>query len=61
VLPRLAAPISKLAWTKPMKMHKMPNGKMMEGAKHEKSEGAKERKAEYGSKKVEITYKKKKK
>lgn len=35
-----------------MKMHKMPNGKMMEGAKHEKSEGAKERKAEYGSKKV---------
>lgn len=34
------------------KMHKMPNGKMMEGAKHEKTEGAKERMKEYGSKKA---------
>ena len=34
------------------KMHKMPGGKMMEGAKHEKSEGPKERMKEYGSKKA---------
>ena len=33
-------------------MHKMPGGKMMEGAKHEKSEGPKERMKEYGSKKA---------
>ena len=33
-----------------MKMHKMPNGKMMEGAKHEKTEGPKSRLKEYGSK-----------
>lgn len=30
------------------KMHKMPNGKMMSGAKHEKTESAKEREKEYG-------------
>jgi len=33
------------------KMHKMPNGKMMAGAKHEKSESKKERAMEYGKKK----------
>jgi|NOAtaT_7_FD_contig_41_2100437_length_355_multi_2_in_0_out_0_2 hypothetical protein len=33
------------------KMHKMPGGKMMSGAKHEKTEGKKERMMEYGSKK----------
>ena len=33
------------------KMHKMPNGKMMEGARHEKTEGKKERAMEYGPKK----------
>lgn len=32
------------------KMHRMPNGKMMEGAKHEKMESAKERRKEYGVK-----------
>lgn len=35
---------------KSKKMHKMPNGKMMKGAKHEKSEGKKERMKEYGKK-----------
>ena len=30
--------------------HRMPNGKMMKGAKHEATEGKKERVAEYGSK-----------
>ena len=33
------------------KMHRMPNGKMMEGARHEKTEGKKERAMEYGPKK----------
>lgn len=33
------------------KMHKMPGGKMMAGAKHEGSEGKKERMMEYGKKK----------
>jgi len=32
------------------RMHKMPNGKMMAGAKHEKTEGKKERAMEYGKK-----------
>lgn len=32
------------------KVHRMPNGKMMEGAKHEKTEGKKERMKEYGKK-----------
>jgi hypothetical protein len=32
------------------RMHKMPNGKMMAGAKHEKTEGKKERMMEYGKK-----------
>ena len=32
-------------------MHRMPNGKMMEGARHEKTEGKKERAMEYGPKK----------
>lgn len=32
------------------KTHKMPGGKTMEGAKHEKSESPKERLKEYGSK-----------
>ena len=36
----------------PKKMHKMPNGKMMEGAKHEKTESKKERMMEYGKKGV---------
>lgn len=31
-------------------MHRMPNGKMMEGARHEKTEGKRERLAEYGKK-----------
>ena len=30
----------------------MPNGKMMEGARHEKTEGKKERAMEYGKKKA---------
>jgi hypothetical protein len=30
------------------RMHKMPNGKMMAGAKHEKSESKKEQMMEYG-------------
>lgn len=33
------------------KMHRMPNGKMMAGAKHEKTEGKAERMMEYGPKK----------
>ena len=33
------------------KMHRMPNGKMMEGARNEKTEGKKERAMEYGPKK----------
>lgn len=32
-------------------MHRMPNGKMMEGARHEKTESKRERLAEYGPKK----------
>lgn len=32
------------------KMHRMPNGKMMEGARHEKREGKKEQMMEYGKK-----------
>lgn len=32
-------------------MHRMPNGKMMEGARHEKTESKKERAMEYGPKK----------
>ncbi len=32
------------------KTHKMPGGKMMAGAKHEKTEGKKERMREYGKK-----------
>ena len=30
--------------------HRMPNGKMMKGAKHERTEGKKERMAEYSKK-----------
>jgi hypothetical protein len=30
------------------KMHRMPNGKMMEGAKHESTESKRERRKEYG-------------
>jgi len=30
--------------------HRMPNGKMMKGAKHERSESKKERAMEYGKK-----------
>lgn len=30
------------------KMHRMPDGTMMHGAKHEKTEGKKERMKEYG-------------
>jgi hypothetical protein len=30
------------------KMHRMPNGKMMEGAKHERTESKSERRKEYG-------------
>ena len=39
--------------------HRMPNGKMMKGAKHEATEGKKERMAEYGSKKPKKAKKKK--
>lgn len=31
-------------------MHRMPNGEMMEGPKHEATESAAERRKEYGSK-----------
>ena len=35
---------------KKKRMHRMPDGKMMAGAKHEKTEGKKERMREYGKK-----------
>lgn len=34
----------------PKGYHRMPNGKLMEGAKHEKRESAAERRREYGRK-----------
>lgn len=37
---------AKKAAKKPM--HRMPNGKMMEGAKHERTESKRERRREYG-------------
>lgn len=36
------------------KMHRMPNGEMMEGPKHEKTESAKERTREYGPKAAKV-------
>ena len=39
--------------------HRMPNGKMMKGSKHEATEGKKERMMEYGPKKAKKAKKKK--
>lgn len=50
--PRLLTVATEMAAKKKTKkaMHKMPNGKMMAGKAHEKTESKAEKKAEYGLK-----------
>lgn len=44
----VAIALSEAKMSKKKKMHRMPNGKMMEGAKHERTESKSERRREYG-------------
>jgi hypothetical protein len=45
---KMAKPVKKAAKKAPKGYHRMPNGKLMEGSRHERSESKREQMREYG-------------